>query len=67
MDSDKFESKEIKSWSYLFTMQEHQMIPTNATVSKDSDTISISVRMAVYEIHIYLQKIILSPTWLCTF
>ena len=31
-------------------MQEHQTIPTNATVSKDSDTISISVIMAVYEI-----------------
>ena len=28
------------------TMQEHQTIPTNATVSKDSDTISISVIMA---------------------
>ena len=27
-------------------MQEHQTIPTNATVSKDSDTISISVIMA---------------------
>ena len=95
------------------TMQEHQMILTNATLSKDSDTISISVIMAVYEIifffnfqlnlrnqetvyqhnitekyykidpnyvetfkdcirialilHIYLQKIILSPIWLCTF
>ena len=32
------------------TMQEHQTIPTNATVSKDSDKISISVIMAVYEI-----------------
>ena len=32
------------------TMQEHQMILTNATLSKDSDTISISVIMAVYEI-----------------
>ena len=31
-------------------MQEHQTIPTNATVSKDSDMISISVIMAVYEI-----------------
>ena len=31
-------------------MQEHHTIPTNATVSKDSDTISISVIMAVYEI-----------------
>ena len=31
-------------------MQEHQTIPTNATVSKDSDKISISVIMAVYEI-----------------
>ena len=32
------------------TMQEHQTIPTNATVSKDSDTISMRVIMAVYEI-----------------
>ena len=31
-------------------MQEHQTIPTNATVSKDSDKISFSVIMAVYEI-----------------
>ena len=31
-------------------MPEHQTIPTNASVSKDSDTISISVIMAVYEI-----------------
>ena len=31
-------------------MQEHHTITTNATVSKDSDTISISVKMAVYEI-----------------
>ena len=31
------------------TLQEHQMIPTNATVSKDSDKLSISVIMAVYE------------------
>ena len=31
-------------------MQEHQTIPTNATVLKDSDTISISVIMAVYEV-----------------
>ena len=31
-------------------MQEHQTIQTNTTVSKDSDTISISVIMAVYEI-----------------
>ena len=31
-------------------MQEHQMIVTNATVSKDSDMISISVIIAVYEI-----------------
>ena len=29
------------------TMQEHQTITTNATVSKDSDKISISVIMAV--------------------
>ena len=32
------------------TLQEHQRILTNATVSKDSDTISISDIMAVYEI-----------------
>ena len=31
-------------------LQEHQTIPTTATVSKDSDKISISVIMAVYEI-----------------
>ena len=31
-------------------MQGHQTIPTNGTISKDSDTISISVIMAVYEI-----------------
>ena len=31
-------------------MQEHQTIPTNATVLKDSNKISISVIMAVYEI-----------------
>ena len=34
-------------------MQEHQAIPTNATVSKDSDKISISVVMAVYEIFFF--------------
>ena len=31
-------------------MQEYQTIPTNATALKDSDKISISVTMAVYEI-----------------
>ena len=37
--------------AYHHTMQEHQTIPTNETVSKDSDKISISViAMAVYEI-----------------
>ena len=35
-------------------MQEHQTIPTNATVSKDSDKISICVIMAVYEIITHL-------------
>ena len=35
------------------TMQGHQMILTNATLSKDSDTISISVIMAVYEIFFF--------------
>ena len=35
---------------YKDTMQEHQTIPTNATASKDSDKISISVIMAGYEI-----------------
>ena len=34
-------------------MQEHQMILTNAAVSKDSDTISISVIIAVYEIFFF--------------
>ena len=34
----------------IYTTQEHQTIPTNVTVSKDSDKISISVIMAVYEI-----------------
>ena len=33
-------------------MQEHQTIPTNVTVSKDSDTISISV-ITVYEIFFF--------------
>ena len=35
------------------TLQEHQSIPTNATVSKNSDTISISVIMVVYEIFFF--------------
>ena len=35
----------------------HQAIPTNATVSKDSDTISISIIMAVYEIFFIFQVI----------
>ena len=34
-------------------MQVVQTIPTNATVSKDSDKISISVIMAVYEIIVF--------------
>ena len=38
-------------------MQEHQTIPTNATVSKDSDTISISVIMAVYEIFFFIFQV----------
>ena len=38
----------------VYTMQEHQTIPTNATVSKNSDTISISVIMAVYEIFFFI-------------
>ena len=35
---------------HYYTLQEHQWILTNATISKDSDMISISVTMAVYEI-----------------
>ena len=38
---------------YMYTLQEHQTIPTNVTVSNDSDTISISVIMAVYEIFFF--------------
>ena len=38
-------------------MQEHQTIPTNATVSKDSDKISISVIMAAYEIFFSFFKV----------
>ena len=33
----------------IHTLQEHQQILTNVTISKDSDTISISVILAVYE------------------
>ena len=38
------------------TLQEHQWILTNVTVSKDSDTISISVLMAVYEIFFHFSS-----------
>ena len=31
----------VQSPIYIVTMQEHQTIPTNTTVSKDSDKISI--------------------------
>ena len=49
IDSTMFVSSDMND-AVLNTMQEHQMIPTNATVSKDSDKISISVIMAVYGI-----------------
>ena len=39
------------------TMQEHQTILTNATVSKDSDIISISVMMAVYKIFFFIFQV----------
>ena len=39
---------------YMYTLQEHQTIPTNVTVSNYSDTISVSVIMAVYEIIFFL-------------
>ena len=48
-DSTMFVSSDMND-AVLNTMQEHQMIPTNATVSKDSDKISISIIMAVYDI-----------------
>ena len=47
----KWDAEASRTSSYhMFTMQEHQTILINATVSKDSDMISISVIMAVYEI-----------------
>ena len=49
-------SFQIRAFSQI-TMQEHQTILTNATLSKDSDTISISVIMAVYEIIVYQHNI----------